>query len=109
MKLDKKLNKRFNISDFPRPCVVNCPTYEMEVELNSPFTLDCATNSNPAPSSYVWTFQGKTLSETGQTLTITPADASQAGDYTCVAVNSVGQSDPIDFTVTFPRELHAVR
>lgn len=82
----------------------SCPQTKFESKVNVPVTLNCTTFSNPPPDDYVWTFKGETLSATGPTLEITPLSLEQFGEYTCLAINVIGPSEPLRFNVTEKRE-----
>ncbi|XP_070202021.1 hemicentin-1-like isoform X2 [Littorina saxatilis] len=57
--------------------------------------LMCATEANPAPTSYAWTYNGQALTSASRQLTVTVTNTSDFGGYQCLATNIQGTSDPI--------------
>ncbi|KAK7459750.1 hypothetical protein BaRGS_00038933 [Batillaria attramentaria] len=58
-------------------------------------TLICSTDSNPAPTSYIWSRNGQVLySGNSSTLEVTVVNSTYLGSYSCQATNSEGTSNP---------------
>ncbi|VDH89689.1 Hypothetical predicted protein [Mytilus galloprovincialis] len=67
--------------------------------IGSPARLSCDTRANPSASEWQWFHNGISLSSTSKVLVVDIESDSEAGAYTCRAVNGVGTSLNISFNV----------
>ncbi|XP_046581967.1 hemicentin-1-like [Haliotis rubra] len=82
-----------NVSYRPRGILKNSI---VTTTIGNSATLTCQTRANPPTSSYTWSFGSTQLAETGASLKITPTTVDDFGQYTCVARNTIGSSEPIN-------------
>ena len=74
-----------------RPAILTI-SKDRSIVAGSSVTLLCDVAGNPNPEIY-WEFMGRRLVSTPDgNLTIDDARLSDTGQYTCVAVNSVGEA-----------------
>ena len=71
--------------------------------LNSPVTLRCDTLANPSAVQWEWYYGDFRLTDVPNNqkdYVLDMNDANDAGEYSCIAFNEVGQSSKLKFTVT---------
>ena len=78
------------ISDAPQQVTVT--PNKVEVPLTQSITLTCVADGFPKPT-YAWKFNGRLNGVRQNTFTLTNADVSDAGNYTCVATNDFGSKE----------------
>lgn len=72
------------------------------VDLNQKVPAIYCNDDGLPPVSYYWKFNGYSLNKGNQgskTLTITKAKVKDAGNYTCVARNTLGSKESTPFVV----------
>ncbi|XP_052103233.1 hemicentin-1-like [Mytilus californianus] len=67
--------------------------------VGSPVSLSCDTRANPSATEWQWFYNGYFLSSTSKVLVVDMDSASDAGSYTCRAMNGVGTSSDIAFNI----------
>ncbi|CAC5377794.1 HMCN [Mytilus coruscus] len=67
--------------------------------VGSPVILSCDTRANPSATEWQWFYNGYSLSSTSKVLVVDMDSASDAGSYTCRAMNGVGTSSDIAFNI----------
>ncbi|CAC5415121.1 unnamed protein product [Mytilus coruscus] len=67
--------------------------------VGSPVRLSCDTRANPSATAWQWFYNGNSLSSTSKVLVVVMNSASEAGAYTCRAINGIGTSSDITFNV----------
>ena len=88
---------------FSDPPITNIKDNTFAPTLNSPVTLQCDTLANPSAVQWKWyygDFRLTNVPDNQKDYVLDMNDANDAGEYSCVVFNEVGQSSKLQFTVT---------
>ncbi|XP_069109212.1 neural cell adhesion molecule 1-like [Argopecten irradians] len=96
-----------------RPYITITPNTGVNVVEGENLEIRCDVDSNPAPSSVIWSKVGgqppSDADTTSGVLRITSTHRTDRGTYRCVAVNSIGSDDDtIVIDIYYPPDIHVL-